>query len=1156
MFTINDSNIFHDSTKSIEVIEKNLSIYYRALGYQIGERLVIRASGDKQLIFFGKLQESGIELCATHCTGKDSDEIAKYEPTYQILDPVAHLRKLGQGGYEIFSYPNHVQNGLGNKHATAYTSLFFEDDRRSLDEQKQRWDILRNLGFEPAIAVYSGGKSYHVYIPLTEDIGAARWQRLNRMLSIVMDSDISVNTLARAMRLPGVPRVGKDGQIREVEIVHHSDHRYDADFIENALLSTGLFPYGLDKKRWQKYQSELRKTDQEKALHWLTLSDEDLNPKPTHSNYDNITSGTGEHIPLTTVISRANRDNLNGVSTNRNSTGVGLAKDLFGSFQKLTSNGFRTDDPYTLFWGYCQKCEQTQWTEREWESIWKSATRGNPNPSLPDDHFWNCVNAYLHKEKNYFSIPFKQKIVNKTNQFRDWLDSQLKPKNKGLLKVDGTEYQDGLIQDLLNQGKSVLDARPTGSGKSYQVPKLVNPLGGKIWYVTGDHRNLTIEAIANKFTDLHPRNGYGQYRGDDGKLRLAKADTPKDKILLGSKGKCIRASSFPKLSELGYDPNQGGSENPICASCPMLKTCRFTEGGYLNDRRETLSHSHIRADLESMPRNGYDYSNDLIVLDDKLPNPIKTISATWGNLLLELDRVRTHLSDEQFQELDKLLQTLKPLFDDKTAYGLEHQAILETLGQLQLSEDILTAIAASVIDLHSVFPKPDEIELSDTDKKAYKTQLKAFYAHAHHEASKESEENLKNLPPNALVHLVKASMGESGIALRMDKGELILTIDRRAEFAFLNDCGLLLNLNATSSLEDLKMVGITRPLEVVKGSDKVTEHNNLTVIAIHTKGLGRNPYQTSQGKIKGISDRAINRLIALDKALCDQYGDFPVIGPKPLKELFEYSGNWFNHNRGSNDFEGLPTLCYVGLPRPNWGAVKDKYLTLKGTLAGFEDYYESLINQEILQGIGRPRANRYPDKQFTVLMIIPDKDHNGSPIDLNWLKDYGVKVVNKSAFEITPEAGTEVQATAYRIVQAAREFVTQGVKNTEKAIAKILGMTPQNIGKVLRAKGLTVKLLEQKLLGLLPKEKTTGPYKDSITSSCFSHELYKAFSDLFDLPIEDLVEDAIATIKTYGVDYFWEYLSNFPKALQGKYLMGLRHLLHDESEFLSESLIT
>ena len=1129
----------HDTT-----IYKSLITYYRAIGFKTGESLTIRASGDKQLVYFGILTESGIELRATHCTGKDLDGIAKYEPTYQIFNPIAFLRKLGEDGYGIFSYPNHVSGGMGTKHAQGFTTLFFEDDHRSLDEQKQRWDILRNLGIEPAIAVYSGGKSYHVYLALTENIGAARWQQSNRMLSIVMDSDISVNTLARAMRLPGVPRIGKDGQTREVEIVHQSDRRYDVDFVENALLSTGLFPYGLDEERWQKYQSELNKKDgtheekREKALHWLTLCDEDLNAKFTHSNYDNITSGTGEHIPLIAVISRTNRDNLNGVSTNRNSTGVGVAKDLFGSFQKLTSNGFRTDDPYTLFWEYCQKCDQTQWTEREWESIWKSATRGNPTPSLPDDHFGNCVNAHLYKEKSYFSIPFKQKIVNKKNQFKEWLDKQLKPKNTGLPKVEGTEYQNGLIQRLLNQGKSVLDARPTGSGKSHQVPHLINPLGGKIWYITGDHRNSTVKEIDNNFLDLHPRNEYGYYRDNDGKLKLAKADTPKDKILLGSKGKCINAGLFHQYSKLGYDPNQGGSENPICSSCPMLKICRFTENWYLNDRQETLSYQRIRGHLESMPRANYDYSKDLFILDDFKFNPTKTLETDWGKLLLELDRLRPYLSDSHYQELDKLLQTLKPSFGDKTRFGLEHKTILESLKEVNLSDDLLDAIAALPLNLADVFTRPDEINEKN----------KTVAAHFRSAAYKESQENLKNLPPNALIHLLRAVKREPGITLKIIKEELTLTIDRRAEYSFLNEAGLLLVMDATATTDDLKMMGIDRPLEVVKGSDKVSDHDNLTIIAIHTKGLGQNPYKDSQGNLKGISDRAIKRLMALDKALFEKYGSFPVIGPKPLKELFDHDGNWFNHNRGSNDFEGLPTLGFVGLPRPNWGMVKDGYLALMGTDNGFEDHYKALINKEILQGIGRPRANRYPDKQFTVLMIVPEDT------DLDWLKDYGVKLINKSAFEITPEAGTETQATAYRIVQAARELLTQGVKVTQNAIANLAKTTQQNVSKFLRAKGLTVEMIEQKLKNILPNKNTTGPIKDSIRASCITQELYKVFSDLFDLPIEDLVEDAIATIKTYGVDYFWEYLSNFPKALQGKYLIGLRYLLHDEPEFFSEVL--
>jgi hypothetical protein len=743
---------------------------------------------------------------------------------------------------------------------------------------------------------------------------------------------------------------------------------------------------------------------------------------------------------------------------------------------------------------------------------------------------------YLTPEQFWALCPERPEKVGKVNAFKNWLEKQLKPKNKGLPKVEGTEYQDGLIQSFLNKGKSILDLRPTGSGKSHLIPNLANPLGGRTWDITGNHRNPTVEAIANKFTDLHPRNEYGQYLDDDGKLQLAKADTPKDKILLGSKGKCIKASLFNDLSKLGYDPNKGGSENPICSSCPMLKTCRFVEGWYLNDRRETLSDSHIRAHLESMPRTDYDYSKDLIILDDFKFNPTKTLETNWEKLLVEQDRVRDYLSDSQYQELDRALQALKPLFDDKTRYGLEHETILKSLGELpslQLLEDVLTAISANPLDLYSVFPRPDEINERNKTVESY------FRAKAH----KESQENLKITPPNALIHLIKALKRESGIILRITKGELTLTIDRRAEYAFLNEVGLLVVMDATTTPDDLKMMGINRPLEVVKGSDKVTEHNNLTVIAIHTKGLGQNPYKDQDGNVKGISDRAIKRLMALDKALFEKYGYFPVIGPKPLKELFEHDGNWFNHNRGSNDFKGLPVLGFVGLPRPNLGVVKDEYLALMGTDDGFDDYYQKLTNKEILQGIGRPRANRHPDKQFTVLMIVPERT------DLNWLKDYEVKVINKSAFEITPEAGTETQATAYRIVEAARELLAKGVKTTQDAIAKIVGMTQQNVSKLLRAKGLTVEMLTQKLLNLLPNGYTTGPYKHFITASCMTPELYKAFSELFDLPIEDFVEDAIKVIQEQGLNYFWEYLLNFPKALQAKYLTVLKFIVTNDEDF-------
>ena len=569
-------------------------------------------------------------------------------------------------------------------------------------------------------------------------------------------------------------------------------------------------------------------------------------------------------------------------------------------------------------WGYC--------VEIAW---WGQVTKADGDIDDIDQEKFNSI-QYLTPDEFLALCP-----DGSVNPFKKWLESQLKPKNKGLPKVDGTEYQDGLIQSLLNQGKSLLDARPTGSGKSYQVPKLVNPLGGKIWYITGDHRNPTVEAIANDFPDLHPRNEYGYYRDNDGKLKLAKADTPKDKILLTSKGKCTNAGLFNQYSKLGYNPNQGGSENPICKSCPMLQTCRFVDGWYLNDRRETLTNLHIRGHLESMPRADYDYSKDLIILDDFKFNSTQNLKTDWGKLLLEHDRLRPYLSDSHHQEIDKLLQTFKPSFGDKTRYGLEHETILESLKDVTLSNDLLDAIATLSLDLKEVFQAPDEISEKN----------KTVSAYFRNQAYQESQESLKNLPPNALIHLVKAVNGDKGIALRIAKGELTLTIDRRAEYSFLNEAGLLLVMDATATTDDLKMMGIDRPLEVIKGSDKVTDHDNLTVVAIHTKGLGQNPYKDSHGNLKGISDRAINRLIGLDKALFKKYGLFPVIGPKPLKELFDHDGHWYKDNRGSNDFEGLPTLGFVGLPRPNLGAVKDEYLALMGTDDGFEEHYgDQVVN--------------------------------------------------------------------------------------------------------------------------------------------------------------------------------------------------------------------
>lgn len=124
-------------------------------------------------------------------------------------------------------------------------------------------------------------------------------------------------------------------------------------------------------------------------------------------------------------------------------------------------------------------------------------------------------------------------------------------------------------------------------------------------------------------------------------------------------------------------------------------------------------------------------------------------------------------------------------------------------------------------------------------------------------------------------------------------------------------------LDATSSVEDLtKMTGSDRPITAIRSKVKPT--NNLSVVQIKTKGIGSTQ----------VSDKAIERV----RAICQTLGEMPVIAPKSWQESLDIDGYWFNHNRGSNNFEGLPNLLVLGLPRPNLGMIKAEYYALNGTL--------------------------------------------------------------------------------------------------------------------------------------------------------------------------------------------------------------------------------
>ncbi|MFM7580146.1 MAG: hypothetical protein ACKO5Q_24830, partial [Microcystaceae cyanobacterium] len=89
----------------------------------------------------------------------------------------------------------------------------------------------------------------------------------------------------------------------------------------------------------------------------------------------------------------------------------------------------------------------------------------------------------------------------------------------------------------------------------------------------------------------------------------------------------------------------------------MKQVCQFAEGWFLHDRRETMEHDHIRAHVESLPRD-YDSSKDLVIIEEpgQSLKTTKTIESNWEKLLIQLDAVRNELGDD-YAILDGLMQT-------------------------------------------------------------------------------------------------------------------------------------------------------------------------------------------------------------------------------------------------------------------------------------------------------------------------------------------------------------------------------------------------------------------------------------------------------------------------------------------------------------------
>lgn len=309
-----------------------------ALGYKAGDTIYLRSfyKGDDP-----RKQD-------------DKGRSASVDNLEQLIKTVTDWQSDGRGVYFVVN-----GGGQADKDVTSCRAIFYEHDNLDKELQKQLWC---NLGLpEPSLQIDTGGKSIHSYWILDQFIAPEQWKQLQTDLLEYADADRALKNPSRVMRLAGcwhfAPNNVPSGQ---TQIILNTGKRYSYEELRAIIPKI---------KRAVTSTRELE----------LSFGD----------------------VPLYQCLSKDDRQLIDGGAGigERNNKGAKLARNLIGTAARLTHLGYRySGDPRTLLDDYCSRCSPPL-DAREADSIWKSATKDNPTPTLSDDALINCIKAWQHQQQ-------------------------------------------------------------------------------------------------------------------------------------------------------------------------------------------------------------------------------------------------------------------------------------------------------------------------------------------------------------------------------------------------------------------------------------------------------------------------------------------------------------------------------------------------------------------------------------------------------------------------------------------------------------------------------------------------------------------------------------------------------------------------------------
>jgi hypothetical protein len=581
---------------------------------------------------------------------------------------------------------------------------------------------------------------------------------------------------------------------------------------------------------------------------------------------------------------------------------------------------------------------------------------------------------------------------------------------------------------LWKEGKYILDASPTGSGKSYDAGTLTPDMLGvsDIIYITSDPRNATTQTL-KEWPILEGRHA-GLYRNELGELRTRKRKDSLDRYQEKSlRANCARPFTHAALANQNI--SHGIESATICQGCQFLELCRSGKGDYdyLQKRAIALESKRLISHPASLPlpksldpENGFDYGNTALIFEESelSCNTTKKVTVTEKDVTASIASLAEKDSD-LFLRLKPLLIAIKKLIAEKqpNRYGFDGKTLREKLlGLIPSNLDLNRLKEALTPDLSFLDPI-SELGYSIADMSI--AVRRAFSEKDSSLAEKAENETLKQWIPE----FINALQGKGYLSL--NHGILSVSFGDERLQAIINEAAKVIFLSATESIENLEARSGLEIDLISTGGGIPSNIDFLQVIDLGRMGINRGEGQKRRSKAIHEHYRTIdpdNTAAIRFQSHCKDEGD-------------ETSLRHFVNSQGTNAIAGVPRLIVDGLPCPNLESLRHDYSISTGNDPDGEDfdrYVHNRILSIVKQEIGRLRANLYPDRIFEVALLT-DYDFSGL-IPANQIKQV-------KAHEICPAAESAIERTKRLILESVEKLKQTGEKITERAIASLSGLS-------------------------------------------------------------------------------------------------------------------